>query len=212
MESKGWDWYQIKEEKWDIPSEDIYYLLYRWKNLGKRKFLDLGCGKGRHALFFAKNSFEVYALDISPSGIELLKEKARSENLEIFTTVSDMLSLPYENEFFDCILSYHAIYHTHKEGLKRAISEVYRVLKRDGEFYVTFNSKFSKSYGNPNNIVLEDGTIIKKEGKEAGIPHYYIDKEEIFILMKDFEILSMKYIEDIIPKRSNKYFLLARKR
>lgn len=212
MESKGWDWERIKEEKWDIPSEDIYYLINRWKNLNKIRFLDLGCGKGRHALFFARNGFEVYALDISESGIKILKEKARDENLKVSAVVSDMLSLPYEDEFFDCILSYHAIYHTNKEGLKKAISEVFRVLKKDGEFYVTFNSKFSKSYGNPNNLVLEDGTIIKREGIEAGIPHYYLDKEEVLSLMVNFEILNMRYIEDIIPQRSNKYFVLARKR
>ncbi|MGC9002745.1 MAG: class I SAM-dependent methyltransferase [Dictyoglomus sp.] len=124
---------------------------------------------------------------------------------------SDMLSLPYENEFFDCVLSYHSIYHTNKKGLEKAISEVHRVLKKDGEFYVTFNSKFSRSYNNPKNTVLKDGTIIKQEGIEAGIPHCYLDEEEIYILIKDFEILSMKYIEDIIPTRSNKYFVLAKK-
>ncbi|MEN2984151.1 MAG: methyltransferase domain-containing protein [Dictyoglomaceae bacterium] len=75
MESKGWDWNKVKEEIWDNPSEDIYYTLSRWKRLGKTRLLDLGCGKGRHALFFAKEGFEVYALDISESGINILKER-----------------------------------------------------------------------------------------------------------------------------------------
>lgn len=212
MKSEGWDWSKIQEDIWDTPSEDVYYLLFRWKKLGKTRLLDLGCGKGRHALFFAKEGFEVYALDISESGINILKEKAQKENLKIFTSVSDMHSLPYEDKFFDCVLSYHAIYHTNREGLRKVISEVYRVLKTDGEFYVTFNSKYSKSFNNPDNIVLEDGTVIKREGIEAGIPHYYLAKEDIFSFMKDFEILNLKYIEEVLPKRSNKYFVLARKK
>lgn len=212
MEFKGWDWSKIQEDVWDVPSEDVYYLLYRWKNLGKTRLLDLGCGKGRHALFFAKEGFEVYALDISESGINILKEKSQRCNLKVFALVSDMHSLPYEDEFFDCILAYHAIYHTNRDGLKKVISEIYRVLKNGGEFYVTFNSKYSRSFNNPNNIFLDDGTVIKREGIEAGIPHYYLDKEEIYSFMKDFEILSLKYIEDIIPKSSNKYFILARKK
>uniref|UniRef100_A0A7C4NU07 Class I SAM-dependent methyltransferase n=1 Tax=Thermodesulfobacterium geofontis TaxID=1295609 RepID=A0A7C4NU07_9BACT len=124
----------------------------------------------------------------------------------------DMHNLPYSNEFFDCMLAFHVIYHTNREGIRRVISEIYRVLKKDGECFLTFNSKFSKSFNNPNNILLEDGTVIKKEGIEAGIPHYYVDKEEVLELMNNFEIISFKYVEEILPKRSNKFFVLATKK
>lgn len=212
MDLKGWNWREVKEERWDIPAEEVYYLSCHWKELNKLRFLDLGCGKGRHSLFFAKQGFEVYAIDISESGIRILKERAKEEGLSINTTCGDMHSLPFPAEFFDCVLSYHAIYHTDRKGLEKSISEVYRVLREDGEFYVTFNSKLSRSFNNPNNIVLEDGTVIKKEGIETGIPHYYVDRDEIFEIMKDFEILNMRYVEEILPKRSNKYFVLARKK
>jgi 2-polyprenyl-3-methyl-5-hydroxy-6-metoxy-1,4-benzoquinol methylase len=41
------------------------------------KILDLGCGTGRHSIFFASEGFEVFATDISKTGIEIAKEKAR---------------------------------------------------------------------------------------------------------------------------------------
>ncbi|ACI19161.1 class I SAM-dependent methyltransferase [Dictyoglomus thermophilum] len=212
MKHQGWDWKEIKEERWDTPAEEVYYLLNRWKDQGKSRFLDLGCGRGRHSIFFAKHGFEVYATDISESGIEILKEKAKLQNLNINAEVCDMHNLPYSNEFFDCMLAFHVIYHTNREGIRRVISEIYRVLKKDGECFLTFNSKFSKSFNNPNNILLEDGTVIKKEGIEAGIPHYYVDKEEVLELMNNFEIISFKYVEEILPKRSNKFFVLATKK
>jgi SAM-dependent methyltransferase len=208
----GWEWNKIDDERWNLPSEESYYLLNRWKSQGKLRFLDLGCGKGRHSLFFAKNGFEVYALDISESGISILEDIVKRENLKINTYICDMHSLPFPSSYFDCILAYHVIYHTNRRGLEKIISEIKRVLKDDGEIFVTFNSKQSKSFNNPKNVILEDGTIIKKEGIEAGILHYYLDKEEVLYFMRDFDILSMKYIEEIIPKRSNKYFILARKK
>ena len=38
------------------------------------KVLDLGCGTGRHLLYFAKEGFEMYGIDGSPKGIELSKK------------------------------------------------------------------------------------------------------------------------------------------
>ncbi|MEN3012397.1 MAG: class I SAM-dependent methyltransferase [Dictyoglomus thermophilum] len=212
MKHQGWDWKEIKEERWDTPAEEVYYLLSRWKVQGKSKFLDLGCGRGRHSIFFAKHGFEVYATDISESGIEILKEKAKIQGLNINAKVCDMHNLPYPDEFFDCILAFHVIYHTNREGIRRVVSEIHRVLTEGGECFLTFNSQFSKNFNNPDNIFLEDGTVIKKEGVEAGIPHYYVDKEEVLELISNFEIVSFKYVEDILPKRSNKFFVLATKK
>lgn len=53
VESKGWNWEIVKDDKVDIwknPSIESYYLLNRWKSQGKRNFLDLGCGLGRHSI------------------------------------------------------------------------------------------------------------------------------------------------------------------
>ncbi|HOJ93267.1 MAG TPA: class I SAM-dependent methyltransferase [Dictyoglomaceae bacterium] len=209
---KGWNWEEIKEDKWNTPAEEVYYLAHRWKSLNKLRFLDLGCGKGRNSIFFAKEGFKVNAFDISESGILILRERAKEENLDIETSIGDMHSLPYKEESFDAILGYHVIYHTNKEGLQKVISEIRRVLAKDGEIFVTFNSKSAPSYKNPNNIVLEDGTVIKEEGIETGIPHYFVDKEEVLEFMKDFEIINMKYVEEIIPGRGCKYYVLAKKK
>lgn len=211
MQSRGWRWKEIKELRWEIPSEEAYHLAHRWKSLNKLRFLDLGCGIGRHAIFFAKQGFEVFAYDISESGISTLKEKVKKENLNIKIDLGDMLSLPYPSESFDCILAYHVIYHTDRKGLDKVISEIKRVLVKDGEIFVTFNSKESPSYKNPQHKRINGNTILKQEGKEAGILHYYVDEEEVLELMKDFDIISLRYIKEIKPYEGCKYYVLARK-
>ena len=73
IESKGWNWNLVKEDKkciWKNPSIESYYLLNRWKSQEKTEFLDLGCGLGRHSILFAKNDFNVYCFDISKEAIE----------------------------------------------------------------------------------------------------------------------------------------------
>lgn len=47
VKSKGWNWKIIEgknEEIWKEPSIESYYLINRWKEQGKKNFLDLGCG------------------------------------------------------------------------------------------------------------------------------------------------------------------------
>ncbi|PMQ02043.1 MAG: SAM-dependent methyltransferase [Dictyoglomus sp. NZ13-RE01] len=211
MESKGWNWEKIKDERWDIPSEDVYYLAHRWKEQGKLKFLDLGCGVGRHALFFLKQGFKVYAFDISESGLNILREKAERENLDMNIDLGDMLFLPYPSDFFDSILAYHVIYHTNKKGIKKVISEIWRVLGENSEVYLTFNSKESPSFKNPKHKRIDENTLIKMNDEEEGILHYYVDENEVFDLLRKFKIIKMRYIKEIIPSSGFKYHVLAQK-
>lgn len=47
IKSKGWNWKMVEDDSncvWKIPSIESYYLLDRWKGLGFKSFLDLGCG------------------------------------------------------------------------------------------------------------------------------------------------------------------------
>ena len=140
VESKGWNWNLVKEDKeyiWKNPSKESYYLLNRWKTQEKREFLDLGCGMGRHSILFGKNKFNVSCFDISAEAIKRTKEWAEQENLQFDYKIGDMIEIPYKNEQFDCILCRNVIAHTDTEGIKKVINEIYRVLKPEGECYLT---------------------------------------------------------------------------
>jgi len=110
--SKAWDWNEVNEPIWLDPSEESYYIGARWKKLGYEKLLDLGCGLGRHSILFSQQGFLVSALDLSVDGTNHLINWAAKENLEIDVQVADMLSLPYPDNFFDCLFSLFSIHHT----------------------------------------------------------------------------------------------------
>jgi len=48
----------------------------------KPKLIDLGCGEGRNAVYFAKNGFTVDALDISLPGLQKTEKYAKEADVK----------------------------------------------------------------------------------------------------------------------------------
>jgi SAM-dependent methyltransferase len=213
VKTGSWKWDDVSEDFWTEPAEDAYYLRARWQRGERKKLLDLGCGTGRHALFFAEGGFSVDAIDLSPSGIAILDRTLGERALPIRTKVGDMVSLPYGSGVFDCVLAFHVVYHSDRSGVERAIAEIGRVLAENGEAYLTFNSLRSPSFNDPDNSPVAQNTVIKTKGIEAGILHHFVDEGEVRRLMSNFEIIRLKHVEEIWKdRRSWHYFVLARKR
>jgi len=215
IKSKAWNWDIASAPHWEEPASEVYPLLKRWQREEFKKVLDLGCGIGRHAIFFSGNGFIVDACDLSQEGIDKLNKFINENNLNITTKVTDMLSLPYENDSFDCLIAFHAIYHTDDIGIKKVINEIKRVLRNGGEAFITFNSKNSSTFNNPDNKHLSKSTIVKNTGHESGIPHYYASKQEVEDLLKHFEIIEFSYKEEYWQDQGYTgahYFVLVKKK
>lgn len=195
--SKEWDWKQVEDEFWLNPCEESFYYANRWKEKNYNSLLDLGSGLGRHSIYFAKQGFNVSALDLSEYGINHLNEWAKKENLAIKTNVGNILNLPYDDNSFDCIFSYHVISHTDSNGIKTILGEIKRVLKDNGEVFLTLCSKESWSFTKSNYPKIDENTVIKTcEGPENGIPHFYVNLDDILDLFSDFDIIRIRHIND----------------
>jgi ubiquinone/menaquinone biosynthesis C-methylase UbiE len=213
VKSKEWNWAEVTDNIWNEPSEDVYYYVSRWRKLGFIKFLDLGCGLGRHSILFSENGFDTYSLDLSQVGLDALSSQAEKLGLSITTTLGDINTLPYEDEMFDCLLAYHVISHTDTQGIKVILSEINRVLKSGGEFFITLCSKNSPSYTKKDYLRLDENTIVKTEEPEAGVPHFYSDLDGVKNMLSNFEIIRVRHIEDIYEDTSGwHYFVHGRKK
>ena len=196
--SKEWNWEINTNDLWLKPSIESYFYVQEWKNNQFKNVLDLGCGLGRHAILFAKNGFNVTACDLSEYGVNHLNEWADKENLKIETVVCDMLELPFNENSFDAIFSYHTISHTDTMGVKKVINELKRVLKSNGELFLTLCSKETWSFKDAGYQKIDKNTVLKQEdGPEDGIPHFYVNLEDIKELFNDFEIISLRHTDDI---------------
>lgn len=90
--------------------------------------LDLCCGDGTDAYYFAQKGVHVLGVDASAA----LISKARDAYPHIQFHVGLAEQLPYEDGLFDCVFSKYAIMTS--ERLEPIFNEVYRVLKPGGIF------------------------------------------------------------------------------
>lgn len=214
INSKAWDWSKNEDNHWLIPEIEAAYLAESWESKGFKNFLDLGCGLGRHSIYLAQKGFEVNAIDLSEYGVNHLKEWAKREQLDITAGVGDMLNLPFDDDFFDCIIAFNVIYHTDTEGFLKSLNEIKRVLKKDGELFLTLISKNTWSYQRADQYKrIDENTILRNEhDTEMDVPHFYVDIVDIKKYFVDFNFVKKPIeqaeynMED--PEKFSKHFSL----
>ena len=118
-----------------------------------KKLLCLGEGEGRNAIFFAKNGFEVSAIDASDLGLGKLQNRAKEENLDIKTICID-LNFWKAEEKYDVIMASYL--HLLREERERLFEKIEEALNINGYFIAEFFSTKQLSYnsGGPKDLDL----------------------------------------------------------
>ncbi len=98
--------------------------------------LDAGCGTGLATLAFYSAGYrpkETFALDLSFKSLEVAKEQFEEDKISVVKGVraiqGNLLSLPFEDEKFDVVLTCGALEYV---PLEAGLKELGRVLKKDG--------------------------------------------------------------------------------
>ena len=191
------DWSAVSDKKtWLEPCEESYYYAQKWRRENRRSVLDLGCGLGRHSLLFAACGFKVTAVDISDEALSSVKQLCRENSVDIACRKADMEALPFSDDAFDCIFAMHSAGHCDSEGMERLMTEIKRVLKPGGTIFLTLCSKDAYTFAKSGLPRFDANTVIKNEGPEQGVPHYFVDQEDIKRLFKDFDIIKVRHIDD----------------
>jgi ubiquinone/menaquinone biosynthesis C-methylase UbiE len=102
----------------------------------KIKILDVACGTGRmlQEVFSIGKEIEYIGFDSSEEMTKHLKEKSKKIGIEnkVKIELGDASNLPFHDEEFDVVYSYHLLWHIPKEEQKRIIKEMLRVCKKEG--------------------------------------------------------------------------------
>lgn len=103
------------------------------------KILDVGAGAGEYSLYFARNGYEVCALELTDANIQAFRRKIKPEDkIELVQGNAVDLSR-YPDEAFDAVLVFGPLYHLHsEEDRQTCIAEAKRVCKPEGKLFFAF--------------------------------------------------------------------------
>jgi 2-polyprenyl-3-methyl-5-hydroxy-6-metoxy-1,4-benzoquinol methylase len=90
---------------------------------------ELGCGSGWMTRFAARHGVQAEGYDISPEMIEIAREQAEAENLDVRFEAADMEQLDLGHRFDACLL-YDALHHSPRADL--VLATAHRALKPGG--------------------------------------------------------------------------------
>ena len=161
----------------------------------KDKILEVGAGTGAYSLYYAKQGYDVTAIELVEKNIEKLKQRI-TEDMHIQVHQGNAVDLSiFEDETFDMTLVLGPMYHLFtKEEQEKAIAEAIRVTKKGGLIYFAYITNDA--------VVLKVLLLEHKllEYKDKHDEHFKLlnSPEEVFYLFltKDFEEM-MKHTNTI---------------
>jgi ubiquinone/menaquinone biosynthesis C-methylase UbiE len=101
-----------------------------YKNLGlnKGKVIECGCGTGRILLHLAKKGLDCTGVDVAKGMLNILKNNAKSNNLNVELKEGAIENVPFKDDSFDGVFSIHVLMHL-PDSINSAVKEMYRLAK-----------------------------------------------------------------------------------
>jgi ubiquinone/menaquinone biosynthesis C-methylase UbiE len=105
-------------------------------NNDKGPLADFGCGPGQTTKFLYDNGVkDLIGIDISPAMVDA----ARKLSPKIKFETGDLLNISYDSNYFGSALAFYSIVHFTPDQIKTCFYEVNRVLKKEGQFLLSFH-------------------------------------------------------------------------
>ena len=183
--------------------KEVEFILRRVGNLDGRKILiDVACGSGGHAELLSKADFEVYAVDMSPAMLRLIKQNLPAA--KVFKQDMRDLQVPVQADVLICM--YNSInYNYSYSELSSTLKRFYDHLKPGG--ILIFDTAFMTDTWKPGPFSVE--TITAPDFEVARVNKS--SKKRSFGIVDIVFVIFEKGRKKIVETQ-NKIFLPDRKR
>lgn len=92
--------YKTPDYIWGLePNSACYQVLQLMPPTRRLKLLDIGCGEGKDAVFFARNGYDVTAFDITDAGISKTKRLAEKTGVHVNVFKADIMDFRLDSGF-----------------------------------------------------------------------------------------------------------------
>lgn len=181
---------QMEQIYKDIPLEKIPWnmteppdILVDAVETGKIKpcrTVDLGCGAGNYAVWFAEQGFDVTGIDISCNAIRHANDLASRREVSCRFVIADLLGdvSKYHGDF-DFAYDWEVLHHIMPYDREAYIENVYNVLRPEGIYFSQCFSIRDGDFGGEGNIrKTQLGTVLyfssEEELQDLYDPHFHI--------------------------------------
>ena len=187
------------------PNESVIrFVKMNFPDSKETKIMDLGCGAGRHVVFLASEGYSVTGVDLSKTGLDRTGVWLKAAGLHAELVEATVTDLPIPSDSFDGVISYGVILYLSFDDIKRAISEIHRVLKTGGKAFVMVRSTKDMRFGEGTEIESNTFKIQGNDTNEEGmIMHFFTEDEirELFHMFIEIKIgfvsMSMDSLEHV---------------
>jgi len=157
--------------------------------------LELGCGTGYFTKEIAKTNANIVAIDISPELLTVAKNNVACTNVSF--RIENAYNMTFEDNQFDFVLGSSVLHHL---DINKALSEVYRVLKKDGIIAFTEPNMMNPQIALQKNIPY----IKRKSGDspdETAFFRWSLSKLLELHGFKEIEIKPFDFLHPSVPKK-----------
>ncbi len=145
--------YRDGRPPWDIgrPQPELVRLEEASEIVGR--VLDVGCGTGENAYFFAEHGHETWGVDLSPTAIGQARAKGPTRRAPVDFRIGSALELEALGERFDTITDC-GLFHTFSDGERtRYVGSLRSVLRPGGRLFVLcFSDREPADWGGPRRV------------------------------------------------------------
>ncbi|VDC24642.1 class I SAM-dependent methyltransferase [Pseudogemmobacter humi] len=157
------------------------------------RVLDPGAAIVRHALAFAEPGHEVTAPDAAEAATAAIAAAAFARAVPVQVVQAPMTNLPFAATSFDQVLAWNVVCHGGEAVVRRALSEVARVLRPGGSFMETLLSARRlpvEQVKAPCREISRNTRVFDGPGDKRH-PHYFCTAANLLSLLRGVEILAL---------------------
>lgn len=142
------DDYEAGTAPWDTGRPQPRFVALGQSGTMQGSILDVGCGTGENALYFASLRYEVWGIDGAPSAIERARRKAAERGLSAQFLVHDALDLASLGRTFDNAIDSGLFHVFSDEQRPLFVASLASVLRPGGRYFMQcFSDKQPGDWG-----------------------------------------------------------------
>lgn len=181
LPEEGYDKYAnfYDKDTKNLDSIDQGFLSFVGRKLDGKKVLDVGCGTGRQTIRLFQRGVKIEGFDISEEMLNVLKKKCP----QIPVKKGAAKYIAYDDESFEGVVCNFLF--VHLKNPVPILEEIYRVLKNDGEFFIS--------------IVHQRKTpILKNKEEKFRVKSFFYSARKVrkFLEEQAFQILHEEWVEE----------------